>query len=222
MKRHEENAHSIEKGEICGECGKAFGGSEQLRRHLKRHRKNKIDDNISVNSIMSRRDELKKVVVVDDYDEKKEQHRCEVCGKYFTRLRGLRLHLRSRHHRLKNGEVIKDDDLELFPCRLCGLDFSTSSNRNAHMRVKHPGGSRSQFTCSRCGFESAYRHVVIRHEKNIHEKGGAKREKTACEEEKVVDNKKCRYDVFGRTRGPSSLFTTRIGIGIGSSDSDDS
>ncbi|KAF4687490.1 hypothetical protein FOZ60_003856 [Perkinsus olseni] len=138
LKRHEENAHSIEKNEICEKCGKAFGGSEQLRRHLKRHRVKAAhaSDTLSVASIMSRKAELVADRQVEE-PSKEPEHRCEQCGKSFTRLRGLRLHMRSKHHRTRGGEVVTEPPS--FPCHLCGLEFSTGSNRNAHMRVKHPG-----------------------------------------------------------------------------------
>ncbi|KAF4680614.1 hypothetical protein FOZ60_013234 [Perkinsus olseni] len=217
LKRHEENAHSIEKNEICEKCGKAFGGSEQLRRHLKRHRVKAAhaSETLSVASIMSRKAELVADRRVEE-PSKEPDHRCEKCGKSFTRLRGLRLHMRSKHHRTRGGEVVAE--LPSFPCHLCGLEFSTGSNRNAHMRVKHPGGTPTQFKCSRCGFESPYRHVVVRHEKNVHDGGGAKRR--VEKEDSPVVKKACRFDTFGRMSGPSSLFMARIPIGVGSGSSD--
>ena len=189
-----ETPRQTKKGKLkihkCPECGKGYGLSTTLARHIQLHTKEKKCqhcDKVFFSPVKL----TNHIRVHHTHADKEKNSICQQCGKAFYNNAKLRVHMRShtgdrpykcshcdksftcsshrkRHERLHTGE-------HPYVCQHCDKGFSSPSNLKDHIYVHT---KENPYKCSECGKGFTQWGAMQRHVMAIHEK----RKDVKCEE----------------------------------------
>ncbi|XP_078333879.1 uncharacterized protein LOC111101076 isoform X2 [Crassostrea virginica] len=129
---------------ICDICGNSFKSKTGLSLHKKIHSKSL--QCVECGKIFSEPILLSRHMLTHN----KVKHMCDICGKSYTTIGHLGVHISSAH------------DSTTYDCKECGKVFKHTSNLRLHMRTHF--GAKS-FICENCGMAFKFSSVLHRHRK---------------------------------------------------------
>ncbi|XP_035854697.1 zinc finger protein 135-like [Sander lucioperca] len=121
-----------EKTFSCSECGKIFGTSKNLKRHMRTHKGEKAFSCSECGKRFGWKTSLERHMITHTGEK---PFSCSVCQKTFTAKGSLKAHMR-----IHTGE-------KPFSCSVCKKTFTVSGCLQKHMRI-HTG--EKPFSCSIC------------------------------------------------------------------------
>uniref|UniRef100_A0A0K2SVI4 C2H2-type domain-containing protein n=1 Tax=Lepeophtheirus salmonis TaxID=72036 RepID=A0A0K2SVI4_LEPSM len=130
----------------CSECGKNYATSSNLSRHKQTHRS--LDSSNAKKCHLCGKMYVSMPALSMHILTHNLSHKCEVCGKAFSRPWLLQGHLRSH-----TGQ-------KPYSCNICKKSFADRSNLRAHMQTH---SSSKNFQCSRCHKTFALKSYLNKH-----------------------------------------------------------
>ncbi|XP_074468493.1 uncharacterized protein LOC141753804 isoform X1 [Sebastes fasciatus] len=136
---------TVEKPFSCSECGKRFGHSCNLKRHITSHTGEKPFSCSVCKKPFRLREDLQKHMRTHTGEK---PFSCSVCKKSFTKRENLQIHMR-----IHTGE-------KPFSCSLCKKSFRQRGDLQKHMKI-HTG--EKPFSCSVCKKSFTHRGTLQEH-----------------------------------------------------------
>ena len=130
----------------CADCGKHYATSSNLSRHRQTHRS--LDSTNAKKCHICSKMYVSMPALSMHILTHNLNHKCEFCGKAFSRPWLLQGHLRSH-----TGD-------KPYNCNVCKKSFADRSNLRAHMQTHSPA---KNFNCSRCNKSFALKSYLNKH-----------------------------------------------------------